>query len=88
MTISVFSDELAQVRTKKREFLSQIERIVPWKINPANSYYFSIKWLTADKAGRCVKHLPAFIAYARISLISVCCPPAVKAAVFPSWVSL
>ena len=31
MTISAFSDELAQVRTKKKEFLSQIERIIPWK---------------------------------------------------------
>ena len=31
MTISAFSGELAQVRTKKKEFLSQIERIVPWK---------------------------------------------------------
>lgn len=31
MTISAFSDELAQVRTKKKEFLSQIERIVPWE---------------------------------------------------------
>ena len=31
MTISAFSDELAQVRTKKKEFLEQIERIVPWK---------------------------------------------------------
>ena len=30
MTISAFCDELAQVRTKK-EFLNQIERIVPWK---------------------------------------------------------
>ena len=30
MTISAFSDELAQGRTKKKEFLSQIERIVPW----------------------------------------------------------
>ena len=30
-TISAFSDELAQVRTKKKEFLDQIERIVPWK---------------------------------------------------------
>ena len=30
MTISAFSDELAQVRTKKKEFLTQIERIVPW----------------------------------------------------------
>ena len=31
MTMSVFSDELAQVRTKKKGFLAQIERIVPWK---------------------------------------------------------
>ena len=31
MSISAFSDELAQVRTKKKEFLAQIERIVPWK---------------------------------------------------------
>ena len=31
MTISAFSDELAQARAKKKEFLSQIERIVPWK---------------------------------------------------------
>ena len=31
MTISAFSDELAQVRTKKKEFLTQIERIVSWK---------------------------------------------------------
>ena len=31
MTISAFSDELAPVRTKKKDFLSQIERIVPCK---------------------------------------------------------
>ena len=31
MTTSAFSDELSQVRTKKEEFLSQIEQIVPWK---------------------------------------------------------
>ena len=30
MTLSAFSDELANVRTKKKEFLSQIDRIVPW----------------------------------------------------------
>ena len=30
MTLSTISDELAQVRTKKKEFLEQIERIVPW----------------------------------------------------------
>ena len=31
MTMSALRDELAQVRTKKKEFLAQIERIVPWK---------------------------------------------------------
>lgn len=30
MSLSAFSDELAQVRTKKKEFLAQIERIIPW----------------------------------------------------------
>ena len=30
MSLSALSDELAQVRTKKKEFLEQIERIVPW----------------------------------------------------------
>lgn len=30
MTMSAFSDELATVRTHKKEFLEQIERIVPW----------------------------------------------------------
>ena len=30
ITLSVWCDELAQVRTKKKEFLAQIERIVPW----------------------------------------------------------
>ena len=30
MSLSGLSDELSQVRTKKKEFLSQIERIVPW----------------------------------------------------------
>ena len=31
MTISALSNELAQIRTKKEEFLAQIERIIPWK---------------------------------------------------------
>lgn len=31
ISLSALSDELAQVRTKKKEFLSQIERIIPWK---------------------------------------------------------
>ena len=30
MSLSYFSDELAQVRTKKKEFLAQMERIIPW----------------------------------------------------------
>ena len=30
MSLSALSDELAQVRTKKKEFLAQIDRIVPW----------------------------------------------------------
>ena len=30
ITLSAFSDELANVRTKKKEFLGQIDRIVPW----------------------------------------------------------
>ena len=30
ITLSVFSDELASVRTKKKEFLEQIDRLVPW----------------------------------------------------------
>jgi IS5 family transposase len=29
MSLSALNDELAQVRTKKKEFLEQIERIVP-----------------------------------------------------------
>lgn len=31
MSLSALSDELAQVRTKNKEFLVQIERIVPWR---------------------------------------------------------
>lgn len=30
MSLSGLSDELAQVRTKKKEFLTQMERIIPW----------------------------------------------------------
>jgi len=30
MSLSAFSDELAQVRTKKKEFLTQMDRIIPW----------------------------------------------------------
>lgn len=30
MSLSAFSDELAQARTRKKEFLEQINRIIPW----------------------------------------------------------
>ena len=30
ITLSAFNDELAKVRTKKKEFLEQMERIIPW----------------------------------------------------------
>jgi IS5 family transposase len=30
ISLSALNDELAQVRTKKKEFLTQIERIIPW----------------------------------------------------------
>lgn len=30
ISLSVLNDELAQVRTKKKEFLNQIDRIIPW----------------------------------------------------------
>lgn len=30
ISLSALNDELAQVQTKKKEFLEQIERIVPW----------------------------------------------------------
>ncbi len=42
ITLSVFSDELASVRTKKKEFLAQIDRIVPWGvwIEEIKPYYY------------------------------------------------
>ena len=30
MSLSGLSDELAQVRTRKKEFLTQMDRIIPW----------------------------------------------------------
>ncbi len=30
ITLSALQDELAQAKTKKKEFLTQMERIVPW----------------------------------------------------------
>ena len=31
MSLGYLSDELAQVRTKKKEFLTRIEQIIPWE---------------------------------------------------------
>lgn len=41
-SLSALSDELSQVQTKKREFLDEIERIVPWKkwISIIKPYYY------------------------------------------------
>ena len=41
-SLSALSDELSQVRTKKREFLGEIERIVPWEkwISIIQPYYY------------------------------------------------
>ena len=30
ITLSAWTDELAQARTRKKEFLEQMERIIPW----------------------------------------------------------
>lgn len=42
MSLSAFSDELRQVRTKKKEFLAQIERLIPWGVWAAliQPYYY------------------------------------------------
>lgn len=42
LSLSALSDELSQVRTKKREFLDEIERIVPWGkwISIMKPYYY------------------------------------------------
>ena len=42
ISLSTLSDELSQVRTKKKEFLEQIERIVPWGewINLIKPFYY------------------------------------------------
>lgn len=41
-SLSALSDELSQVRTKKREFLAEIDRIVPWEkwISIIKPYYY------------------------------------------------
>lgn len=42
LSLSTLSDELSQVRTKKREFLAEIDRIVPWEkwISIIKPYYY------------------------------------------------
>ena len=42
ISLSMLNDELLQVRTKKKEFLEQIERIVPWSewIKLIKPYYY------------------------------------------------
>ena len=42
LSLSALSDELSQARTKKREFLSEIERIIPWEewMNLIRPYYY------------------------------------------------
>ena len=44
LSLSALSDELSQVLTKKREFLDEIERIVPWEkwISIINLNSFSV----------------------------------------------
>ena len=42
LSLSALSDELSQVRTKKRDFLAEIDRIVPWEkwISIIKPYYY------------------------------------------------
>lgn len=42
LSLSALSDELSQVRTKKREFLGEIDRIIPWEewMNLIKPYYY------------------------------------------------
>ena len=42
LSLSALSDVLSQVRTKKREFLDEIERIVPWEkwVSIIKPYYY------------------------------------------------
>ena len=43
MTLSVLTDELAQARNRKKEFLEQMERIIPWSewIGIIKPYYYA-----------------------------------------------
>ena len=42
LSLSALSDELSQVRTKKRDFLGEIDRIIPWEewMNLIKPYYY------------------------------------------------
>ena len=42
LNLSTLSDELSQVRTRKREFLAEIDRVVPWAkwISIIKPYYY------------------------------------------------
>ena len=42
ITLSLFNDELAEVKTKKKEFLEQIDNIIPWSewINIITPFYY------------------------------------------------
>jgi len=42
MTLSAWADELAQARTRKKEFLEQMERIIPWneRLGIVKPYYY------------------------------------------------
>ena len=44
ITLSALNDELAKVRTKKKEFLAQMDRIIPWGEWKAliQPYYYTI----------------------------------------------
>ena len=42
LSLSALSDELSQVRTKKREFLAEIDRIVPWTVGRMDKTYKAV----------------------------------------------
>ena len=52
ITLSELSDSLAQRKTKKKELLNRIERIVPWGewIKIIESHYYRSKDLILKKA--------------------------------------
>ena len=46
LSLSTLSDELSQVRTRKRDFLAEIDRVVPWAkwISIIKPYYYPMIW--------------------------------------------